>query len=136
MILILAREAPMSRIRRTATGIAVATVIAASACTADTTRDAPDADDDRPTVAAAFYPLFEAASRVAGDRAEVRNLVTAGSEPHDLELSPDQVEVLEDADLAVVMGDGFQPAVEEVAGRREGITIEVLDGEKDPHVWL
>lgn len=124
----------MRKTRSTVTVLLAA--LALSACTKDRTADAPDATDDQPKVVAAFYPLFEAASRVAGDRAAVTNLVSAGAEPHDLELSPDQVEDLEDADLAIVMGDGFQPAVEEVAGRRDGVTIEALDGEKDPHVWL
>ncbi|MDQ3385722.1 MAG: zinc ABC transporter substrate-binding protein [Actinomycetota bacterium] len=102
-------------------------------------------------VVASFYPLAEAAERVAGDRATVSNLTPAGSEPHDLELATDQVEDLEDADLVVVLGRGFQPAVEQVAERREGPTLELLrelpvpaegdvaeEGAEglDPHVWL
>ena len=37
-------------------------------------------------MAAAFYPLQYVAERVAGDHAEVDNLTTPGTEPHDLEL--------------------------------------------------
>ena len=110
-----------------------------------------DAGSDGLEVVASFYPLAEAAERVAGDRASVSNLTPAGSEPHDLELATDQVEDLEDADLVVVLGRGFQPAVEQVAERREGPTLELLrelpvpaegevaeEGEEglDPHVWL
>ena len=109
------------------------------------------AGSDGVEVVASFYPLAEAAERVAGDRASVSNLTPAGSEPHDLELATDQVEDLEDADLVVVLGRGFQPAVEQVAERREGPTLELLrelpvpaegdvaeEGEEglDPHVWL
>ena len=109
------------------------------------------ADPGDVEVVASFYPLAEAAERVAGDRASVSNLTPAGSEPHDLELATDQVEDLEDADLVVVLGRGFQPAVEQVAERREGPTLELLrelpvpdegdvaeEGEEglDPHVWL
>ena len=109
------------------------------------------AGSDGVEVVASFYPLAEAAERVAGDRASVSNLTPAGAEPHDLELATDQVEDLEDADLVVVLGRGFQPAVEQVAERREGPTLELLrelpvpaegdvaeEGEEglDPHVWL
>jgi zinc transport system substrate-binding protein len=76
---------------------------------------------------ASFYPLAEVAERVGGDRVAVTNLTPAGSEPHDLELTPDQVQDLEDADLVVVLGGGFQPAVEEVSGRRDGATLELLE---------
>ena len=85
------------------------------------------AGGDRLTVVAGFYPLAEAAARVGGDRVDVVDLTPAGSEPHDLELVPDQVEDLEDADVVLVLGRGFQPAVEQVAGRRDGTTVALLD---------
>ena len=64
----------------------------------------------------------------------------AGAEPHDLELTPDQVDGLLDADVAIVMGHDFQPAVEHSAAQRDGITVRLLDHlptrAGDPHVWL
>ena len=99
-------------------------------------------DRDRIDVAAAFYPLAEAVRRVGGDRVDVRDLTPAGAEPHDLELDTDDVDAILDADLAVVLGEGFQPAVEDAADQRDGPTLRVLDhvdrgrhGE-DPHIWL
>lgn len=91
-------------------------------------------------VAAGLAPLAEVAERVGGDRVEVENVTPAGAEPHDLELSPDQVADLDDAEVILVLGRGFQPAVEEVADGSDGVVVEVLDqlgveGE-DPHVWL
>ena len=104
------------------------------------------------TVVASFYPLAYAAERIGGQRVDVTDLTPAGAEPHDLELSPDQVDEVLDATLAVVLGRGFQPAVEDTADQRDGATLEVLakvvragdrevadeggsDG-LDPHVWL
>jgi len=95
-------------------------------------------------VVAGFLPLAEAVERVGGDRVVVEDLTPAGAEPHDVELSTDQVEAIEDADLVVVLGGDFQPAVEAVAERRDGPTLVVLDEldlpadgpEDDPHVWL
>lgn len=97
------------------------------------------------TVVASFYPLAEAAERIGGDDVEVTNLTPAGTEPHDLELTPDQVDAIEDADLVLYLGGGFQPAVEEVAERRDSGSIDLLAelpleagraDDADPHFWL
>lgn len=96
------------------------------------------AADSPVNVAASFFPLAEAARQVGGDRVDVTDLTPPGVEPHDLELGFDDVDAVLDADLAIVMGEGFQPSVEDAAADREGPTIEVLDGidSDDPHVWL
>lgn len=85
-------------------------------------------------VVASFYPVAEAAARVGGPRAEVTNLTPAGAEPHDIELTPSQVDRLEDADVVVYLGHGFQPAVEEIAERRQSGSVDLLDvlGLDDP----
>ena len=97
-------------------------------------------------VVASFYPLAWAAREVGGDAVRVTDLTPPGSEPHDLELSPDDRDAIEDADLVIVLGGGFQPAVEEAAEQRDGKTLSVIDeyftgaarrrARKDPHVWL
>ncbi|HET6695436.1 MAG TPA: metal ABC transporter substrate-binding protein [Gaiellaceae bacterium] len=92
--------------------------------------------DPRPTVVAAFYPLAWAAGEIAGDRYRVVDLTPPGAEPHDVELSPRDVEAVRNADLVVFAGGGFQPAVEDAVADRDGPSLDVLDGEPDPHVWL
>ncbi|MBW8825184.1 MAG: zinc ABC transporter substrate-binding protein [Acidobacteria bacterium] len=91
-------------------------------------------------VVASFYPLAEAVRQVGGDRVEVTNLTPPGVEPHDLELTSDDIDAIDRADLVVDMGHGFQAAVEKAAGRRHGPTLAVLDGVPthggDAHVWL
>ena len=104
------------------------------------------------TVTAAFFPLAAAVAQVGGSLVKVTNLTPAGVEPHDIELNTQQAESVLDADLAVVVGNGFQPAVEDIAADRDGPTLNVLKalpinaGDKkveegdatalDPHVWL
>src|SRR3990170_7476132 len=88
---------------------------------------AGDAADGRTQVVASFYPLFEAAQRVGGYRVQVRNLTPAGSEPHDLELSSDQVDRIEDAAVVLFLGQGFQPALEKAADRAKGMKVDILD---------
>jgi zinc transport system substrate-binding protein len=98
--------------------------------------------DGRARVVAAFYPLAEAARQVGGDAVDVVDLTPAGTEPHDLELTTKQVDRIEDAKVAFVMGRGFQPAVEDAADRRHRPTVRILDvlridrHNRDPHVWL
>jgi zinc transport system substrate-binding protein len=98
--------------------------------------------EDPTSVAAGFSPLAEAAERIGGRHVAVTSLTPPGVEPHDLEITSDDVDAILDADLAVVMGDGFQPAVESSADDRDGPTLVVLDeigrsGRRDdPHVWL
>lgn len=120
----------------TAAVFAVVAVIAVGApALPAVTRPTPRQD-----VVAAFYPLAWAVAQVGGDHVKVRNLTPAGAEPHDLELTPDQRDVIEDAALVVVLGGGFQPAVEDAAADRDGPTLRVhaaLDlRADDPHVWL
>lgn len=101
---------------------------------------------DRQSVVAGFYPLAEAAERVGGSRVDVTNLTPPGGEPHEIELSPDDVDAMEDAAVILYLGQGFQPGVQEVAERAEGEAIDLLEGQDlmpavedgggDPHVWL
>jgi zinc transport system substrate-binding protein len=120
-------------------GLAIA-VVAGSVIAPATS--APAGDRDRVDVVAAFYPLAEAAVQVGKGRVDVRNLTPPGVEPHDFELSTREIDALDGADLAIVMGHDFQPAVEKAADRRNGATLVVLDQLRgrlrpdDPHVWL
>ena len=72
----------------------------------------PASDQATPHVVAAFYPLEWAASSVIGEHGSVTTLTTPGAEAHDLELTPQQIASLADADLVVYL-EGFQPAVDD-----------------------
>ncbi len=84
-------------------------------------------DDDGINVVAAFYPYAYVAQRVAGDAATVHNLTPPGVEPHDLELTPQQVAELADADL-VIYEAGFQPAIDlAIEQNPPGEALDVTD---------
>jgi zinc transport system substrate-binding protein len=100
------------------------------------------ASEGKTEVVAAFYPLAFAAEQLGGTRVDVRNLTPPGAEPHDLEVSPRDVEHVRSADLVLLMGHGFQPQLEEAAGDGDHI-LRLLDTpgvrrfpNGDPHVWL
>lgn len=116
-----------------------------------------DADAGTLTVAAAFAPLADIARTVGGDAVEVVTITPPGVEPHDFELSADQVITIADADLVLSI-PGFQPAVDEAIAQQaadravdatSGIELLVAgddhadenedhahDGTTDPHIWL
>jgi zinc transport system substrate-binding protein len=96
---------------------------------------------DGVAVVAGFYPLAEAAERIGGSCVNVTNITPAGVEPHDLELAPDDVAAVVEADVVIVLG-GFQPALDDAASQAEGIVVDVgqlASGSgvvSDPHLWL
>jgi zinc transport system substrate-binding protein len=118
----------------------------------------------RLSVIASFYPLQELAQRIGGERISVTNLVPPGAEPHDLELTPRDMERLRQANLLLFIGNGFQPGLEkgmQAVGSLSLLTIDATQGMQllpglaeeeqhasghghgadegtplDPHVWL
>src|SRR5829696_5425454 len=84
-------------------------------------------------VVVGFYPLGWAAEEIGGDRISVTNLTAAGGEPHDLELSPKQVDTIENAELLIDLGGNFQPALADVAATPEDSLG--FSAPEDPHIW-
>jgi zinc transport system substrate-binding protein len=94
-----------------------------------------DDSEPPPAVVASFYPLAWASEQVV--TTSVKNVTPPGVEPHDVELTAGDVELIRDASHVVYVGGGFQPAVEEVVQERERPSLDVLaPDETDPHVWL
>lgn len=104
-------------------------------------------------VVVSFYPLQWAVERVGGPAVSVSNLTKPGAEPHDLELTPQEVTSVADAGLVVYLG-GFQPAVDKAvtstnatakaldvaSAARLDLTVKDEEDETktvtDPHFWL
>jgi zinc transport system substrate-binding protein len=121
---------------------ALATAALATGCGGSESTASPGAKQ----VVAGFYPLAFAAEEIGGGGVEVTNLTPPGAEPHDVELSVRDVERVQDADLVLYLGQGFQPALEDAAEGSDA-AIDLLDGLElregeegeealDPHVWL
>ncbi len=103
----------------------MAGVLALSGCGVNDRAAVGDsAEDSAVQVAAAFYPLEYAVTSVGGDLVSVSSLTTPGIEPHDVELTPQQVATATQADLVVYLS-GFQPAVDEAVQQAD--PARVLD---------
>jgi ABC-type Zn uptake system ZnuABC Zn-binding protein ZnuA len=104
-----------------------------------------DSDDPgEPEVIATTGILADIARNVAGERVAVEQLIPNGSSPHDFQLSAQDRERLEQADLVLDNGAGLEAAIplDELDGPRWTLTDEVgellsfEEGGGDPHVWM
>jgi zinc transport system substrate-binding protein len=140
----------MPTYRRPSAPIVVAMTLSLAMAATACSSTGSDKGSGRLEVVAAFYPVQEAAQQVGGNLVDVTNLTAPGVEPHDLELTPDQVEAIATADVVLYLGDGFQPAVQDAVGDASGTAVDLLasmptvtppQGSEagltaDPHVWL
>lgn len=114
-------------------------------------------------VMASFYPMYDFAAKIGGDKAEVITLVPSGTEPHDWEPAAADIRNLEEADLFIYSGAGMKHWVDDVLAsldNKDLISVEASkgvalrdghshsheeeegagepeeEGQYDPHVWL
>jgi zinc transport system substrate-binding protein len=101
--------------------------------------DGEEVEPQPRVIVASLYPLAWATEQVwigADSIDELVNLTPPGVEPHDIELSPGDVETIRDAELVLYVGGGFQPALEDAVASREGRSLDLLRDGEDPHIWL
>ena len=98
------------------------------------------------SVVASHYPVQFLAEQIGGDLVNVETLTSPGTEPHDLELTPQQVGEVQNASAVFYLAD-FQPAVDDAVGEASGTAVDLSEGlplltgeddhgGTDPHVWL
>jgi manganese/iron transport system substrate-binding protein len=82
---------------------------------------------------------------LGGGRVEVYDVIRPGVDPHDHELTPADLYRIGRADVVVTNGLGLDPWVDDAMERSgsdalvvvasAGVTVRVVDGESDPHIW-
>ncbi|MFO0704621.1 MAG: zinc ABC transporter substrate-binding protein [Candidatus Andersenbacteria bacterium] len=107
--------------------------------------------DTRLSVSASFYPLAFFAEQIGGGKIMVTNLTPAGAEPHEYELTPQQVATVVSSRLLLLNGAGLEPWAADVTSNLDQTQTRVLvtgqdlatqtvveEGQTvtDPHVWL
>lgn len=112
----------MPRTRLPAAALLCSSALVLGSCGDAERDDAGDAGSDGDggiTVVASFYPLEYAVERVAGDHVETVTLTDPGVDPHDLEMSPEDVATVQGADV-VLYSSGLQAAVDDAVGAQAG----------------
>ncbi len=119
-------------------------------------RDGQEPHKEKLSVCASFYPMYDFARKIGGDKVHVINMVPAGTEPHDWEPAASDIVALEKADAFIYNGAGLEGWTGDVLAslrNRNLITVEASKnvpllkeqgsekdkGSKpasDPHVWL
>ncbi|MDD6483804.1 MAG: zinc ABC transporter substrate-binding protein [Clostridiales bacterium] len=100
-------------------------------------------DNGKIKVYTSFYAMYDLTRAVAGDRAEVINLLPAGAEPHDYEPTAKDAAQVYQADVLIRCKSGIDDYINDIAdeAQKSGACvadtahgIEIKNG--DPHVWL
>ena len=119
----------------------IALLLLAAACAALLAGCGSDGGDGRPTVVATTTQAADLARGVAGDRAHVRGILAANSDPHEYEVRPGDVKALARAKLVVRSGgdlDEWLGGAIDSAGA-DAPVVDLMDAVgaegEDPHWW-
>ena len=130
---------PLRTVLAVLTATAALTACGSSNSTADDVASGPSPAADVLDVAVGFYPYQYVTEIVGGPDVAVTNLTKPGGEPHDLELTPQQVAGLSTVDL-VVYSRGFQPAVDVAVDQQAAdqafdvlTAVDLMEGEHSDH---
>ncbi|MFE9723423.1 metal ABC transporter substrate-binding protein [Streptomyces sp. NPDC005794] len=97
--------------------VAGAVALGLTALSACSSSDAAEGGNDgKLDVVASFYPMQFLAEKIGGSHVSVTSLTKPGVEPHDLELSPQQIGGLSDADYILFLKN-VQPAVDDAVAQ-------------------
>ena len=106
------------------------------------------------SVLTSFYPLFEFTKQVGSDKVDVSLLVPQGVEPHNWEPTITDLQRMQQADVIVINGIGFESWVGKINSINSNVLIvdtssgiSIIDrtdiihhdgreNNSDPHIWL
>lgn len=95
-------------------------------------------------VAATFYPLYEIAKEIGGNKVSVTNVTPSGVEPHDYEPPANTIANLQNAKVLIYNGATLEPWVDKFLPDFKNTAVKASDGidiiksqeGTDPHYWL
>ena len=150
------------KIKKLCIVILFCTVLVSTGCSSGAKTGKDFQDEEKIAVVTTIYPIYDFASNIAGDKAEIINLVPAGTEPHDFELSTGDMQLIEKADLFIYNGAGMEHFVDKTlkaVSNKDLVVVEAAQGiellaaehyhddgdehdgtdseeNTDPHTWL
>ncbi|HOA15446.1 MAG TPA: zinc ABC transporter substrate-binding protein [Bacillota bacterium] len=95
---------------------------------ASSSMDRPGKDaEDRITVIASIFPVFDFARKVAGERADVYMLLPPCAEAHSYEPKPSDVGLLSEADLFIYTTSSMEPWAPDMLAGMDSSSLHVLE---------
>ncbi len=100
-----------------------------------------EASSDKLQVYASIYPIYDFVKKIGADKIDAYNITSAGTEPHDFEITSKDMADLTKADLFIYNGGGMEQYIDNVKKAVKEIkyieassnmSIEGLD----PHFWI
>lgn len=101
---------------------------------------------EKPIVYTSFYPLYFLTNEIGRDNIDVRMVIPIGVDSHDYEPSMKQLKDLEEADMFIYNGAGFEAWVDKLIGTivdeertlraSDEVKLIEINGTVDPHIWL
>ncbi|TCS95449.1 metal ABC transporter substrate-binding protein [Hazenella coriacea] len=87
--------------------------------------------DGKVKVMVSVYPLEDFAKKIGGEHVQVTNMIPPGTEAHDFELTPKDMEKITKSDLFVYNGAGFESWVDQVAKNLDKEKTVVVESTKE-----
>lgn len=124
-----------------------------TSCSSDNNADDNTDNNNRLNIYTSFYPVYDFTSKIGGDKISVKNIVPTGTEPHDWEPTPKDMQSIAEADMLIYNGLGMEQWVEKVTsavGNDNLKLVEASNGvelitvgdnsqtdyyDTDPHIW-
>jgi len=121
--------------------IVLVAVIASCLVFAYDQNNAPVQNTSKLQVTASYYPLYDFAKNVGGNKVQVTNITPAGAEPHDFEPSPKALATAQKSAVFVYNGGHMEPWTAGFVHDYRNVAVKASTGidlasAQDPHFWL
>jgi zinc transport system substrate-binding protein len=144
----------MRKITYVFVGILVVIIIVATVAGLFLTNNTGSSPTNKLNVVATFYPLYDFAQNVGGNKVSVSILVPETTDVHDFQPTPSSLAAVSSADVLIYNGAGLEPWIQSIvtsAGNSKLIQVDTSQGIQllpvssqfqisnqtiDPHIWL
>lgn len=139
--------------------VMMAIVVSLGSCTSNAPVTTPASSQKKMQVVTTFIPITDFTKAVAGDRAQVTQLLPTNVGPHDFQAKPDDARKLAKADVLVENGLGLEAFLDDLVKNAGNANLKVIDSSKgaqtistaafegksqdrakqvelNPHIWL
>jgi zinc transport system substrate-binding protein len=103
--------------------------------------DEPKINEQKVVAIASFFPLYEFTKEIGREKVDVTLLVPSGVEPHDWEPTIKDLQLMQQADVIIINGIGFENWIDNIDSVNSDVkvvdtSIGISILESDPHIWL